>query len=72
MLVVFSQPSWKICDRQNGFIIPRDENKKYLKPPPSFGTLKNSTSRNKEKKQHNFSKTLTENMARILVEFSSK
>ena len=55
-------------------IIPRDrdENKKYLKPPPSFGTLKNSTSRNKEKKQHNFSKTLTENMARILVEFSSK
>ena len=36
-LVVFHQPLWKICGRQNGFTCPNFEGwtfKKYLKPPP--------------------------------------
>ena len=42
-LVVFSHPSEKYA-RQNGFIFPkvRDENKKYLKPPPSYRFFLNS------------------------------
>ena len=34
----FLPPIWKICVSQIGFIFPkvRDENKQYLKPPPSF------------------------------------